>query len=265
METGWYSLARMMLNEATDRDPSYHMAYVGKMLSNDNMGYGLSDDEGVSYKERLKTILDADDFQVRLSLQEQLLVKALYEFQNSNSLKEGLEQMENVFVDDTSTFRDSTINVIAGNGLLLSGNIFSKLKQMADDESNVYALHLLLHNLNPYGAGKNRTGGRFEQPATDALFDYTKLNIRGAWPITFAGSDIAEYYSRWTRGRTLLTQFKGFVDQNFNENDASQLLGVDGNNLVVHGLDVTYVSRSLEQVYVYERLHFFNIQVYYFT
>lgn len=265
MESGWYSLARMMFKNATQLDPTYHMAYVGEMLSNENMGYGLANEDGSSFKDLMNNIIQSDDFEVRLSLQEQLLVKALFALQSGASLEEGLKDMNEVFISNTATLKDSIINVVEGNGNLLSLGTFEILKQMGDNEGNVYALQLLLHNLNPYENGKNRTSAREQAGATDALYDYAPLNIKGAWPMTFDSSDIAEYYSVWNQGRNLLFNFKEFVALNYREDTPDKLLGSEGNNLIVNGLDVDYVSRSVERIYIYERLQFFNIQVGFFS
>lgn len=261
MESGWYELARLQFDNATEKDPSYHMAYVGKMLSHELLGYGLSDDDGVSFKDKMKMIIDASDFDVRLSFQEQLLVKALYALQNGSDFLAGLAGMDNVFIEDTVTFKDNIIKVIEGNGNLLTGNSFIKLAQLADSEKNVFALQLLTHNLNPYKLGMNRTALREEKAAVDALFVYDELDIDGAWPITFDGSDIAEYYSKWTRGKSLLEGLREFLYTHKSKDDPSKLLGEDDVNIIVNGLNIPYVSKSMERIYIYERLHFFYIQV----
>lgn len=262
MEAGWYNLARMMFNNATTIDENYHMAYVGRMLSHTDMGYGLIDIDGVSFKDRLKLILDSVDFEAKLSYQEQFLVRALHTLQSGADYQKGLNEMSLVFADNTgNTLKDVIIKVIEGNGLLLARGVLDRLKQLAKDEKSVYALQLLTHNLNPYGAGENRTSLAEQEAVVEALFIFADLNVNGAWPITFAGSDIAEYYSKWTRGFNLLSKLKEFRFANTRTNDADRLLIEDDTDYIVNGLNVKYVGKSKLRVYIHERLNFFSIQV----
>ena len=257
MEVGWYKLSHHLLDEAIRIDPNFYMAWVGKMLSNERMGYGLVD--GKSYKDRMSEIYNSLDFKVKLSLQEQLLVQALSTFQNGSTYEEGLVGLIEVF-SYYEGFKDPIIKVIEGNANLLQFDAYQILNTLAEDEKIVFALQLLTHNLNPYKNGKSRISLESRRAATDAVYHYQDLGIGGAWQITADCTDITEYYAEWKIGSLLLENQRIFVFDNISP-DPSFLLGENQDEIFVHGLNVTYMSTALYRVNAYERLHFFHIQV----
>lgn len=259
METGWYTLAHDLLDEAIRIDPDFHLAYVGKMLSNENMGYGMSDGD-INYGKKMHEIMDSADFKVKLSIQEQLLVEALTKFQDGDDFSDGLKKMSEEF-QKFRGLKDKIVQVVEGNVNLLSRNTYQILSRLADDDENVFALQLLTHNLNPYKNGKDSITPDSQKASTDAVFVYQRLGVNGAWQITADCSDIALYYSRWSFGRSLLDSQRTFLFRNTDPSDTSALLGEDEDNLLVHGLDVEYMSKALQRVNEYERLHFFQLQV----
>lgn len=253
MEAGWYTLAHHLLDQAIDIDSEFHMAYVGKMLSNDNMGYGFP-----SYKQRLRTILNSPDFEVKLSLQEQLIVKAFDKLQSADNFKDGLRKMSGE-IRSYEGSKDKITDVIAGNAELLSDNAHESLLHLAETENNVYALQLLTHNLNPYTNGK--TFGLNEEASTKAVYAYQSLRVYGAWQISADCSDIALYYSEWGVGNSLLSGQRTFLFENTDGANPLALLREEENNLIVQGLEVKYMSKALARVNEYEILHFFQLQV----
>ncbi|XP_067942526.1 uncharacterized protein [Watersipora subatra] len=261
METGWYTLAKSMFNNATSIDPEFYLAYVGKMLANDDMGYGMNDENGVSYKTHMNEILVAPDFEVKLSLQEQLLVQALAAFQNGETLAEGLEAMIQVFIDYQG-YKDNILKVIEGNANLLKRNTYQLLSDLAETDENVFALHLLTHNLNPYTIEKNRISGESQRAAIKAAYIYQGLGIQGAWPIIADCTDINAYYAQWQFGRLLLENQKNFLFRNTHPDDREFLFRDDDDDyIIVNGLEEMYTSKALLRIDEYERLHFFELQL----
>lgn len=260
METGWYALAHSFFDQALERDPDYYMATVGKMLSHENMGYGVG-----NYKEQLLSMSTSPDFRVKLSRQEQLLVQALNSLQNGKDFGAGLDAMTNTFDSDTSdTLKDYIIRVVDGNGNLLFKDQYQILASVAKSDESVFALHLLTHNLNPYKNGKNRITEASQKAATDAIFLFNKLEVTGAWVITSDCVDIAEYYSKWSVGIKLLSSHSSFLSVNglYEPNPTSgTLLGQNDKEIFIRGINITYMSKSINNLNKYERLHFYQLQV----
>ncbi|KAF6031904.1 hypothetical protein EB796_009806 [Bugula neritina] len=260
MEAGWYILAHDMLDKAIAIDSNYSMAYIGKILANKNMGYGLGDDVVPSYYEKLQEIANTADFRVKQSMQEQLLIEALIGLHSAPSLEEGLEVMIKIFSSDTTTKKNYILNVVDGNAQLLHFNNYKTIEGIAED-SNTFALQLLTHNLNPYKNGKNIISPESENTATGAMYTFEALEVKGAWQIYSDCVDIAEYYAYWNKGQKMLSDQRDFLFRNTIESDDTALFKEVGDNLVVHQLEVVYMSRSLRRINEYERLHFFQLQL----
>lgn len=262
METGWYNLAHDQLNYAIDLDPEYYMAYIGKVLANENLGYGQTDDKvGMSYKDKLLEIDGTPDKHLRLTLQEQLLLTALITLHTADTFEQGLVDMDNVFTEDTETQRDYILAVIRGIGILLSESSHVTLENAADDYENVYALQLLTRTLNPYRPeNRNRTTEALMKAAIKAVFTFQGLNIRGADEITEDCVDISQYYGRWALAFTRLQAQRDFLFTKVGTSP-DDLFTVDNGTIVLQGLNMDYMSVSLQLINEYERLHFYELQV----
>lgn len=259
MEVGWYNLAHDQLDYAIDLDPDYYMAYIGKVLSNENLGYGMSDAKIGNYKDKLIEINSRPDKQLRLTFQEQLLLDALIALQSADTFSQGLFDMDDVFNEDSETVRDNILAVIRGIGLLLSVDSHITLDSVADASANVYALQLLTHSLNPYN-NENRTTTTLMNAAIKAVFTFQGLDIRGAAQITADSVDISEYYGRWSLAYTRLSAQRNFLFSSVRDNPTS-LFTIVGDSIVLQGLDLDYMSISVQQINEYERLHFYELQV----
>lgn len=258
MEAGWYDLAHDQFNKALERDPDFYMAYIGKALSNEDMGYGMGDSVVESYKDKLNEIKDRPDIPLKLSFQFQLLLKALVDLNNADNLQKGLEAMSKAFTDDDMTKTSYIDRVVSGNALLLRLDAVGPLQTRS--ENNVFALQYLTHNLNPYKNGKKRNTLPLREAAVDAVFTYQKMEVYGAWRITSDCIDITEYYAQWSLAHSVVDNERYFLTRNIGENEGS-LLKVDGENIIVRGLDVKYMGQSLRRINAYERFHFYSLQV----
>lgn len=258
MEAGWYDLAHDQFNKALERDPDFYMAHIGKALSNEDMGYGMSDNVVKSYRDKLNEIKDKPDIPLKLTFQFQLLLKALIALNNADNLQKGLKAMSDVFTDDAMTKTSYIDLVVAGNALLLHSDSFRPLQTRS--ENNVFALQYLTHNLNPYKNGKDRKSLPLREAAVDAVYTYEKMEVHGAWRISSDCIDITEYYAQWPLAHSVINSQLYFLARNIVERDDG-LLKVQGEDIVVRGLNVTYMGQSLRRINAYERFHFYMLQV----
>lgn len=259
MEAGWYSLAHQQFSLAIDLDTDYYMAYIGKVLSNQNLGYGMSDEKIGSYKERLKNISMQRDVNLRLSYQEQFLLQALVALHSGHSMEQGLIYMNKVFDENVSVVPDYILSVVRAYGLLITAHVYQPLAKIAKSENNVFALNLLVNNLNPYRVERRRLN-LWKDAALSAVFTYQGLGIRGAQEIALTCVDIAEYYGAWSLAKTIVDLENGFLFTNIG-NQSVDLFVRENEAISVRGLNVTYLRLSRWLVYKYERLHFYMLQV----
>lgn len=259
MEAGWYELAHDQFNKALEKDEGFYMAYVGKVLSNEDFGFQQTDDEIGSYKEKLNEISQKDDLDGKLTMQQKRILKALTALHNEEKFSDGLRAMagvlQDVKTDDKSSYVD---DVIGGNVLLLRADNVRVLQSRSSD--NVYALQYLTHNLNPYKNGKKRQSDDLRGTAIYAIYTYLELEVRGAAQITADSVDISEYYAQWRLGIARIRSMNSFV---FGQTSDNGLFRIEGDNYMVNGLDVFYMSVSFYEISVNEKLHFFYLQVSY--
>lgn len=234
------------------------MAYIGKTLSNTDMGFRLIDSDIGSYKQVLSDIYHKPDLDLKLTYQQMLLLKALVAFHSGEDLQNGLERMNEAFLAEETTQISYVETVISGNSLLLSLNSHAPLQQHS--ANNVFALKYLTKNLNPYKGGWKRRSVEQGEAAVASVYTYQSLEIDGAWKITADCIDIAEYYAEWALGKTRINAQRNFLIRNTGPN-ADMLFREDGSLLIANGLEVPYMSRSLRRINEYERLHFFELQV----
>ena len=256
MEVGWYDLAHNQFSQAIRLDPNYYMAYIGKILSNENLGYGMSDVHVGNYRMLLTNISRRADFKLRLTFQEQLLFQALYALHRADSFGQGLQMMKTVFDNDSTTLFNSHLSVIKAYNALELLEEWQPLANIAIDHHNVYALHLLTHKLNPYREETNGT----RLAALAAVFAFRRLGVEGAHSIIIDCTDIAEYYGHWFLGKTLLQTFSDFLFSNMG-GKSTDLLMVQNDMVTLRGVDVAYIRTSLQHVYLLERFHFYQLQV----
>lgn len=256
LEAGWYTLSKDQFKKALDVDPDFYTASIGLILSHDNFGYGGKDDVIGSYKTKLQGIDEQLDIDLKLTKQFKLILKALLALHNSETLEGGLQRMNTIFSTDSDTKRNYILRVIAGNVQLLLYNAYGPLARIS--KKNVFALHYLTHNLNPYGNGRMRTSLALRDAAISAVFTYQALEVDGAWQISADCIDIAEYYARWSLGKVRLDAQRNFMFRNIGDDE---LFRREANDIITNGLEVKYMSLSLKRISEYERLHFFELQV----
>lgn len=258
MEAGWYELAYHQFNEALARDEEYYTAYIGKSLSYENFGYGLTDSPTLrSYKDILNEIQNQPNLSFKLTLQQKLLLRSLVELHNGSNLKDGLEKMIDVFLTDEKTEVDYVARVVSGNALLLKSDIFSPLE--SHSENNVFALQYLTHNLNPYHNGKNRTTYALRDVAVRAVHLFNDLGVNGAARIMADCIDITLYYAEWFLGRQLIDSMRDFLFRNVGPEP--YLFREEDGKLITNGLNVTYMSQAWRRFTEYEIRHFHSLQV----
>jgi len=199
MEAGWFSLARNQFQEAINLDADFYFAYIGKILSNPDMGYGGDDTDIGNYKEVLDDLQHRLDLPVRLSYQQLQEFTAIHALLNGTDYEDGLKRMKAVFDEDTKTVADYIGRTLRGNNLLLLSDSHETLSNVANG-GKVFALQYLTHNLNPY-KNPRRTTPILSKAAKDAVFIYRSLEIVGSWQITADSVDIAEYYHEWALGK----------------------------------------------------------------
>lgn len=233
------------------------MAAIGLILSNENMGYGGTDDVIGGYKAKLEEINQQKDLDLKLTKQNQLILKALLALHTAQSVQDGLSKMNSVFSQDHETKRNYATRVIAGNTQLLRFNSFGPLATIAKS-NRIFALHYLTHNLNPYGNGKKRTSPALRKAAIDAVYIYQKLEVDGTAQISADCIDVAEYYADWETGKSTLDAQRIFLVKNVGDN---LLFREEGSDIITNDLDVKYMSLSQRRINEYERLHFFELQV----
>ena len=259
MEAGWYELAHQQFTLAISLDSNYYMAYIGKMLSNEHMGYGGADEQIGNYNSKLLEISQKADVYLRLTYQEQLVLRALLALHGQETLQLGLRKMKDVFDKDTKTLIDTFVSVIKGYNVLELLDAWQPLASITKAKSNVYATRLLTSSLNPYRY-RNRTTDIFRQAAIDAVYIYRGLEIIGAQRIAADCIDIAEYYGRWLLGYGVIETQRVFLLKNIGVT-SKDLFYVQNDSIILQGLDIPYMKRSLQSVYEYERLHFYQLQV----
>lgn len=260
METGWYELAHYQFEHSIGLDSDYYMAYIGMILSNEQMGYGMSDRLVGNYSDRLLWISHQSDVNLRLTYQEQLLLKSLLALHRADNFTHGLTLMETVFDSDKDTLPDYIITILKNYSALILHATWQPLINFAELNLNAFALQLLTHSANPYRATDPSVAAGLRQTALSVVYLYQSLAIGGAHTMSADSIDIAEYYGKWSLARTEIEAQRAFLLSNIGEKE-TDLLMVNENDIVVRGLDVRYIKISDQSLDEYERLHFYQLQV----